>query len=105
MQDAPPSTRDEVDATPGPLVLEFGAAWCGVCRGAQPLIADARRAHPDVRHVKIEDGPGRPLGRSFRVKLWPTLVFLRDGQEVARVVRPRSVDEVAQAFERIAQHA
>jgi thioredoxin 1 len=37
-----------------------------------------------VRHVKVEDGSGRRLGRSFGVKLWPTLVFLRDGREVAR---------------------
>jgi len=47
-----------------------------------------------VRHLKIEDGPGRPLGRSFRVKLWPTLVFLRDGVEVARVVRPADAKQI-----------
>jgi thioredoxin 1 len=41
-----------------------------------------------VRHIRVEDGRGRPLGRSFRVKLWPTLVFLKDGKEVARLVRP-----------------
>ncbi|MCA1715096.1 MAG: thioredoxin family protein, partial [Gammaproteobacteria bacterium] len=45
--------------------------------------------------------PGRPLGRSFRVKLWPTLVFLRDGVELARVVRPASVDAITQALARI----
>ncbi|MBS0552113.1 MAG: thioredoxin family protein, partial [Proteobacteria bacterium] len=75
--------RGEVDALAGATVVEFGAPWCGYCRGAQPAIAEALAAHPGVRHLKIEDGPGRRLGRSFRVKLWPTLVFLRDGQEVA----------------------
>lgn len=44
--------------------------------------------HPEVPVVWVEDGKGRPLGRSFRVKLWPTLIFLQDGAEVARVVRP-----------------
>ena len=85
-------TRAEVDAMAGATVLEFGASWCGWCRGAQPLIAQALAAHPQVRHIKVEDGSGRPLGRSFGVKLWPTLVFLRDGQEVARVVRPGEPD-------------
>ena len=94
-------TADEVAATAGALVLEFGAHWCGVCRAAQPAIVSARSGHPAVRYVKVEDGPGEPLGRSFRVKLWPTLVFLRDGKEVARVVRPRSVDEVLQGFRQI----
>ena len=95
-------TRAEVDATRGPLVLEFGANWCGWCQGAQPRIAAAfAQAGEAVPHVKVEDGPGRPLGRSFRVKLWPTLVFLRDGQEVARVVRPQAATEVEQALRQL----
>lgn len=91
-------TRAEIDATRGPLLLEFGTPWCGHCRRAQPLVEAAKVAHAGVRHVKIEDGSGRKLGRSFSVKLWPTLVFLRDGVETARVVRPGSEDEVAQAL-------
>lgn len=54
--------------------------------------------HPAVRHLRIEDGPGRRLGRSFRVKLWPTLVFLQRGVEVARLVRPTDVREIEQAL-------
>lgn len=92
--------RAEVDALAGATVLEFGTGWCGWCRGAQPLIAEALAGQPDLRHLKIEDGPGRPLGRSFRVKLWPTLVFLKDGQEVARVVRPGAAREVREALEK-----
>jgi thioredoxin 1 len=94
----PGPTRDEVDETRGPLVLEFGTGWCGYCQGAQPHIVDALAAHPDVPHRKVEDGPGRALGRSFRVKLWPTVIALRDGKEVGRVVRPNSVDEMHHAL-------
>ncbi|MCC2676416.1 MAG: thiol reductase thioredoxin [Ramlibacter sp.] len=95
-------TRAEVDALTGPAVIEFGTNWCGWCRGAQPLIAEALQAQPGVRHLKVEDGAGRPLGRSFRVKLWPTLVFLKDGQEVARVTRPANQAELADALAKIA---
>lgn len=91
--------RKEIDALKDATVLEFGTGWCGFCRGAQPLIAEAFAAYPQVRHLKIEDGPGRPLGRSFRVKLWPTLVFLRDGVELARIVRPGSATEIAEALQ------
>jgi thioredoxin 1 len=87
-------TRAEVDALGGATVIEFGANWCGICAGAQPAIVASFSAHPAVRHLKIEDGPGRPLGRSFGVKLWPTLVFLRDGVEVARVVRPADAKQI-----------
>jgi thioredoxin 1 len=91
-------TREEVDHLPGATVVEFGSPWCGYCRAAQPLIAEAFAAHADVRHIKVHDASGRRLGRSFRVKLWPTLVFLRDGQEVARLVRPQQAAPIAEAL-------
>ena len=81
-------TRADVEAMQGLVLLEFGTAWCGHGQAAQAVIGEALRQHSEWRHIKVEDGPGRALGRSFRVKLWPTLVLLRDGQEVARAVRP-----------------
>jgi thioredoxin 1 len=93
--------RADIDATQGPLVLEFGTPWCGYCRAAQPLLTRAFEPHLQLRHLKVEDGPGRPLGRSFRIKLWPTLVFLRDGTEVARLVRPADVRSIMDALARI----
>ena len=95
-------TRAEVEALREAVVIEFGAPMCGYCLAAKPLIAEAFAAYPQVRHIKVEDGRGRPLGRSFGVKLWPTLVFMRDGQEVARVVRPENAAMVASALAQIA---
>lgn len=98
--------RAAVDASTGALVLEFGTPWCGFCRQAQHHIARAfADENADVEHWKVEDGPGRPLGRSFKVKLWPTLVFLRDGVEVARVVRPENAARVAEALRQAASPA
>ncbi len=94
---SPELTRAEVDALRGLAVLEFGAGWCPICQSARPFIDRALAARPDVRHLWVEDGKGKPLGRSYRVKLWPTLVFLRDGREVARLVRPGPA-EVSQAL-------
>jgi thioredoxin 1 len=93
--------RAEVDALSGPTLVEFGSPWCGWCRRAQPLIAQALAGHPGVRHLKIADASGKRLGRSFGVKLWPTLVFLRDGREVAKLVRPDATDEIAAALSQI----
>jgi thioredoxin 1 len=94
-------TRETLDALAGPAVIDFGTNWCGFCKAAEPLIEAAFADHPHIRHIKVEDGKGRPLGRAFRVTLWPTLVFLRDGKEVTRVVRPNIAREVSDGLKAI----
>ena len=93
--------RTEIDALPGPVLLEFGTDWCGHCRRAQPMIAEALAQHPGVRHIKVPDGSGKPLGRSVGVQLWPTLVFLKDGKEAALLVRTPRTDDLLHALDLI----
>jgi thioredoxin 1 len=90
-------SREQIDAAPGLVLLEFGTDWCPICRALQPYVRELVGRHPQVRHLKVEDGPGRPLGRSFRVKLWPNLVFLKDGAVVRQLARPTAA-ELRQAF-------
>jgi thioredoxin 1 len=96
-------TRAEIDAAHGLALVEFGAPWCPHCIAAQAplqrtLAAREYASGESIAHYKIEDGAGRPLGRSFRVKLWPTLILMRDGVEIARVVRPTRADEIERAL-------
>lgn len=95
-------TREDVDGMAGPIVLEFGASWCPHCQAIQSHLARSLAEYPQVQHLAIEDGKGKPLGRSFRVKLWPTLIFMRDGAVIARLVRPspREIDEAFRAISR-----
>jgi thioredoxin 1 len=64
-------------------------------------LAALLQEYSGVRHIKVEDGKGKPLGRSFQVKLWPTLVFLRDGKVVEQMARP-SLQEVRGGLDAIA---
>lgn len=95
---APEPTREDVDAMREAVLLEFGVDWCPHCQIAQPLIADALKRYPYVRHLRLEDGKGKRLGRSFSVKIWPALVFMKNGQEVARVIRPTTQRQVDEGF-------
>lgn len=100
MQQQLEPTAAQIAALPGLSLLEFGSPWCGICARTQPALHDALQQHPGIRHVKIEDGRGRPLGRGFGVRLWPTLVLLRDGQEIARSVRPLHRQAIAEFLQR-----
>ncbi len=92
--DAP--TLEQVRQLSGDALLEFGAAWCGHCQAARSPLQQVFADYPELPHIKVADGKGRPLGRAFAVKLWPTLILLRDGEEVARLVRPVRADQVRQ---------
>ncbi|KAF1047949.1 thioredoxin family protein [Xylophilus sp.] len=94
-------SRTEADKLGGPTMIDFGANWCGICQAARKHIEAALQAHPSVRHIKVEDASGRPLGRSYGIKLWPTLVFLDNGREVGRLVRPTDAQAVAEQLARI----
>jgi thioredoxin 1 len=85
--------REDLANLAGPVLLEFGSADCSVCRSYRPEVTELLDRFEQVRHIAIEDGPGKPLGRSFQVKLWPTFVFLRDGDVLQRSVRP-GIEEI-----------
>lgn len=92
--------REEIDALKGAALIEFGASWCEHCRAARPLVEEVMARHPEVRFVWVEDGKGKALGRSFQVKLWPTLIFLKDGLEIERLVRPGDAGSIEGALAR-----
>lgn len=91
-------SRDEIDGLEGAAVLIFGTNWCGYCRAAHPVFERTLADYPEIRVIKVEDGKGRVLGRSFRVKLWPTMIVLKDGREVGRAVRPRTPAQILDAL-------
>jgi thioredoxin 1 len=94
-------TREEVNRLRGPVLLEFGTEWCSYCAALRPHLRTLLGQFPRVRHIRVEDGKGKPLGRSFHVKLWPTLVFLRDGEVVRQASRPTPT-EVREGLQAIA---
>lgn len=91
-EDAP--TLQEVAGLTGDAILEFGTPWCGHCQAAEPAVQKVLAERANLPHIKVYDGKGKPLGRAFGVKLWPTLILLREGKEVTRLVRPTQAEQV-----------
>ncbi|WP_417508530.1 thioredoxin family protein [Methylophaga sp.] len=94
-------TFEQTSELPGKVLLEFGAPWCGHCQAARAAITEVVNEHTELRHIKIYDGKGKRLGRGFKVKLWPTLILLDNGQEVDRLVRPLRAEEVRELMSKL----
>ncbi len=94
------ATRSELEALEETMVIEFGADWCPHCQAIQPLLKELLSDNVEISHLKIEDGKGRPLGRSFAVKLWPNFVLLKEGELVDQLARP-SEEELRAALARL----
>lgn len=94
-------TREELDHQSGPALVEFGASWCTHCQALRPDVDSMMHEFRQVRLVRVEDGKGRRLGRSFGVTLWPTLVYMRDGKVLEQLVRPTAA-EAREAMQRLA---
>lgn len=97
-EEIPEPKREDVNKLTGAVILEFGTGWCGYCKAAQGIISSGLAPYPNVRHIKIEDGKGRALGRSFNVMLWPTLIFMKNGVELKRLVRQFNSEEMISAL-------
>jgi thioredoxin 1 len=91
-----PPTLDQVSSLTGSAILEFGAPWCEHCQAAKSAVKEVMDENPTLTHIKVYDGKGKRLGRAFNVKLWPTLILLKDGKEIDRLIRPLQSDEVRQ---------
>src|SRR5206468_10669826 len=88
LEEAP--TREEIDRAPGLVLLEFGTGGCGFCRAAAPRVSSRLREHPQVRHLKVEDGPDRKSTRlnSCHDQISYAVFCLKKKKNVNRRIRP-----------------
>jgi len=93
-EDAP--SLKEIHDLSRDAILEFRAPWCGHCQLASSAVQQVLNEQSRFPHIKVYDGKGKRLGREFKVKLWPTLILLHNGQEVKRIVRPTNAEQIRQ---------
>ena len=82
----------EVLQSDRPVLLDFWASWCGPCRMVSPVVDEIANERSDILVGKVNVDEQRQLAAQFGVMSIPTLVVLKNGQEVQRSVgaRPKS---------------
>src|ERR1051325_805461 len=96
-----PAHADTYPRMPDLTVLDFTARWCAPCR-TMTVVLDALAPNyaggVELVAVEVDDEPAR--AQQFLVKSMPTLVLLRGGREVGRVVGTRPRAFIAGVIER-----
>jgi thioredoxin 2 len=92
----------EVESSPLPVLLDMWASWCGPCQKIAPMIDElASEMGGRVRFAKLNVDENPATASRFHVRSIPTLLVLKGGQEVDRIVGVQPKSEIARRLERV----
>lgn len=87
--------KDVVESSPLPVLLDMWAAWCGPCRMIAPTIeALANELAGRVLVGKLDVDANSRTAARFRVQSIPTLLILKSGEEVSRLIGAQSKESI-----------
>jgi len=70
----------------GNVILNFYADWCNPCKRMSPIIEGVAAAMQNFTFIRINRDYYLDLAKLYNITSIPTLIFLKDGKEIGRVV-------------------
>lgn len=86
----------EVLQSDKPVLMDFWASWCGPCQMLSPIVDKISEENEDLKVVKVNVDDQPDLARRFRIMSIPTLVIMKDCEEINRLMGLVSKQEILQ---------
>jgi thioredoxin 1 len=80
------------------IAVKFWAEWCGPCKMIQPSILKLEKEFPDVKFVSVEIDQTPEIAERFKIKSLPSILLLKNGEEVNRINGVSLIDSMRKAF-------
>ena len=84
----------EAETKEGLCVVDFFAFWCGPCKILGPIMENVQEELKDVKIFKVDVDENEQTAKNFGVMSIPTIVILKDGQEIDRHVGLMNYDSI-----------
>lgn len=82
-----------------PLVVDFFAEWCGPCKMLSPILESmSPEFEGKLEIVKVDIDEASDVAQEYGVTSVPTLVVIKEGKEVDRMVGFQSKDSLVSKF-------
>ena len=86
--------EEEVIKCEKTVLVDFYAEWCGPCKMLSPIIDEIAKENPDIKVVKVNVDEAQDLAMKYQVMSIPTLVIIKNGQQINKSVGLRDKEEI-----------
>jgi thioredoxin len=92
------SLERALSETPGPLIVDFWAEWCGPCRMVGPMLERLAHEHPELRIAKLDVDEEPELAAEYQIRGIPTVIRFESGAETRRAIGALPYPELLRAL-------
>ena len=91
--------QKEVIESDKPVLIDFFATWCGPCKMVSPVVDEIANERPDIKVCKLDVDRNLDLARTFQVMSGPTLVAMKNGEIINKIVGAMPKAQILKMFD------